>query len=164
MRLRITFLAALLGTFALVTPSHADAIQWKAWNAGLQSASASGRPIIVDVYTDWCGWCKRMDKDVYARADVRDYLSRKFVTVKLNAESAEATRYEGRDYTARTLASRFEVSGYPTTVFLRPNGEKLVNVPGYVGPERFLLLLRFIGDGHMDRGVSWDDFAKKSQP
>lgn len=163
MRARIAPLfAALLLTAVLATSAAAQGVAWRKWNAGLQSASSSGRPVLVDVYTDWCGWCKRMDKDVYARADVRDYLNAKFVTIKLNAESAEAATFEGRNYTARTLSSRLEVSGYPTTVFLRANGEKLVNVPGYLPPDRFLKLLRYIGDGHMDRGVSWDDYMKKS--
>ena len=54
------------------------------------------------------------------------------------------------------------MSGYPTTIFLRSAGEHPVNVPGYVDKERFLLLLRYIGDGHMDRGVPFQDFVKRS--
>lgn len=162
MRLRLDVLVVLLGGLLLAAPASAQSVQWRDWNSGLRAASASGRPVLVDVYTDWCGWCKRMDREVYARPEVRDYLAKRFVTVKLNAESEQAATYEGRSWTGRTLASRFDVTGYPTTVFLRANGEKLVNVPGYLPPDRFLLLLRYIGDGHMDRGVAWDDFMKKS--
>jgi thioredoxin-related protein len=118
---------------------------------------------MVDVYTDWCGWCRRMDRDVYERDDVRRYLDAHFVTVRLNAESPEAAAYLGHDYTGRSLASHFGVSGYPTTIFLRPGGEHLVNVPGYVQPDRFLLLLRYIGDGHLDRGESFEAFARDAQ-
>jgi len=142
--------------------SLAHAVEWRGWNAGLSSAASSRRPVVVDVYTDWCRWCKQMDREVYGRADVSRYLSEKFVTVKLNAESSEAVAYRGRNLTARSLASSFDVSGYPTTIFLTADGEHLVNVPGYVGPERFLLLLRYVGDGHMDRGVKWDEYVKRS--
>src|SRR5262249_31115471 len=116
--------------------------------------------ILVDVYTDWCGWCRRMDADVYSRGDVRSYLSRRFVTVRLNAESDARAGYEGRAYTSRSLANRFRVNGYPTTIFLRPSGEHRVNVPGSRQGNRFLLLLRYIGEGQMDRNVTFDDFVK----
>ncbi len=133
---------------------------WRSWDTGLREAGSSGRPVLVDVYTDWCGWCKRMDRDVYARADVQDYLARKFVTVKLNAESGDAAHYQGRTYTSRTLAARFGVTGYPTTLFLGAKGAHLGNVPGYSAPQDFLLLLRFIGDGHADRGERLEDFMR----
>jgi thioredoxin-related protein len=160
--------AALL-LLALVVPAPAPAraqaagdALWRNWNDGLREAGESQRPIVVDVYTDWCGWCKRMDRDVYSRSDVREYLSKRFVPVRLNAESSALALYEGRNLSSRALAARFRVSGYPTTVFLRSGGEHVVNVPGYVDADRFLLLLRYVGDGHLDRGVSFQDFVKKS--
>lgn len=138
----------------------APGIQWRSWDAGLREAGKNRRPVLVDVYTDWCGWCKRMDRDVYARAEVRGYLSKKFVTVKLDAEASDAAGYEGRRWTSRTLASRFNVTGYPTTIFLRSNGEHLANLPGYIQADRFLLLLRYVGDGAMDRGVTFEEFSR----
>jgi thioredoxin-related protein len=137
-----------------------DGLNWRSWDAGLREASSAKKPVLVDVYTNWCGWCKRMERDVYSRSEVRDYLSRRFVIVKLNAESAGAAGYEGQSYTERTLASRFRVNGYPTTIFLAANGEHLVNVPGYVTADRFLPLLRYIGEGYYERGVSFEDFTK----
>lgn len=136
---------------------------WRSWDAGLREAGTSGRPVLVDVYTGWCGWCKRMDRDVYARADVQDYLARKFVTVKLDAESNDPARYEGKAYTSRTLAARFGVTGYPTTLFLSAKGAQLGKVPGYSPPEDFLLLLRFIGDGHAARGEKLEDFLRAAK-
>jgi thioredoxin-related protein len=160
MRLVARLFLALLALLPLA--SGASAVEWKSWNSGLEAAAASRRPVVVDVYTDWCRWCKQMDREVYARADVGEYLASRFVTIKLNAESPEAVTYKGRNLTARSLASSFDVSGYPTTIFLAPNGDHLANVPGYLEPGRFLLLLRYVGDGHMDRGVTWDDYVKKS--
>jgi len=152
--------AALLALTALVPAAFAAEISWRGWNEGLSEAASSKRPVVVDVYTDWCGWCKRMDRDVYARQDVRDYLAKNYVAVRLNAEAAGRARYENRDYTPSSLAQRFRVSGYPTTIFLRANGEHLVNVPGYIDADRFKLMLRYFGEGAYDRGVSWEDFAK----
>ena len=153
-------LAALLAAPAAAAPSKGS-MTWRDWNAGVKEAESSNRFVLVDVYTDWCGWCKRMDKDVYSRSDVRDYLNQHFVTVRLNAESESPASYEGKAYTGRSLANRFRVSGYPTTIFLRPAGSHIANVPGYVPADRFMLLLKYIGEGHLDRGVTFDDFVKQ---
>lgn len=152
----------LLCLIVFAPAAGAESVRWRDWNTGMREASESKRPVLVDVYTDWCGWCKRMDRDVYARADVQDYLARKFVPIKLNAEARHEASYEGKVYTARTLASRFRVSSYPMTIFLRSGGDHVANVPGYIPHDKFLLLLRYIGDGHLDRGVAFDAFVKQS--
>jgi thioredoxin-related protein len=158
-------LAALL--LLVVVPAHAagpDAhgLAWMSWDAGLSRAAAADRPVLVDVYTDWCGYCRKMDREVYSREDVRDYVARHFVTVKINAESSKPATIASRRLSESAVASKFRVTGYPTTVFLKPNGEHLVSVPGYIPADRFLLLLRYIGDGHLERGVSFDDFVAKA--
>ena len=161
MRPRIlTYLPLLLLLAAPLHAGPASTLRWREWDEGLKEARDRKVPVLVDVYTDWCGWCRRMERDVYSRPEVKDYLSKKFVIVKLNAESNEAARYEGRSWTGRSLASRFQVTGYPTTIFLRSNGEHLANLPGYIAADRFLLLLRYVGDGAMDRGVSFEDFSR----
>jgi thioredoxin-related protein len=162
-RVLFPLLCALSVTLFFHPASALAGPAWRSWDAGLREAGATGRPVLVDVYTGWCGWCKRMDRDVYARADVQDYLARKFVTVKLDAESDGPARYEGRAYTSRTLAARFGVTGYPTTLFLSAKGARLGSVPGYSQPQDFLLLLRFIGDGHAARGEKLDDFLRAAK-
>jgi len=125
---------------------------WRQWQAGLQEASRTGRPILVDVYTDWCGWCRRMDRDTYAQAPIRDYLGGHYVTVKLNPEQSSELR---------AVANRFRVSGYPTTIFLRSNGDHLLTVPGYIPDKDFLPVLRYVAEGHMERGVEFETFRKQ---
>ena len=162
LRLLAPFSVLLLaGVVCLATPARAE-VGWRSWDAGIADAQKTGRPVLVDVYTDWCGWCKRMDADVYARTDVARYLAAHFVTIRLNAESPTAVEYNGRRYSGRTLATAFNVSGFPTTIFLTSTGEHLTNVPGYLPADRFLLLLRYIGDGHMDRGETWDAYTKSA--
>lgn len=135
----------LLPALAVATPA------WRSWDDGLKEAARLRRPVLVDVYTDWCGWCKRMDRDVYARADVQDVLARRYVLVKLNAESQARVRWEGREMTSRALAARLGVTGYPNTTFLDADGRKLGGVPGYVPAPRFLELLRTVADDQSKR-------------
>ena len=136
---------------------------WRTWDAGVSEAARLGRPVLVDVYTDWCGWCKRMDRDVYSRADVQEYLARRFVVVKLDAESRAPARYQGSTLTSRSLATRLGATGYPTTVFLGAKGAALGSLPGYIPADRFLQILHYVGDGHAERGQSFDDYLRATR-
>lgn len=158
----LTALVALPIPALATQAAAAGGVGWRSWDQGLAEAGAQNKPVLVDVYTDWCGWCRRMDRDVYSREDVRASLGKRFVMVKLNAEASDPATYRGKSFTSRSLASGFRVTGYPTTIFLRPDGDHIVNVPGYIPADRFLLLLEFIGDGHMDRGIDFQEFAKKA--
>lgn len=95
------------------------------WQTNLDKAIAVARAnhtvVVVDVYTDWCGWCKRMDKDIYTHPKIVS-LSNRFVFLKLNAEDSGQ---------GSTFARKNNVEGYPTTVIIDGNGKYLRSVPGY---------------------------------
>ena len=156
--LSLTANAAMHVTAASAAPAASP--DWRAWDDGMRQAAATGRPVIVDVYTDWCGWCRRMDHDVYSQPGVADYLRKRYVTIRLNAEANTAARYEGRETTYEEIAQHFRVSGFPTTIFLRSTGAHMANVPGYVPADRFLLLLRYVAEGHADRNEPFADFER----
>ncbi len=65
----------------------------------LAKAKSEDKILIVDVYTDWCGWCKKMDKEAYSNQDVKDLIAGSFVFVKLNAEGTGKIKYNGKTYT-----------------------------------------------------------------
>lgn len=92
-------------------------------------AKADGKLIVVDVYTDWCAWCKKMDKTVYADPAVVA-LSKRQVFVKMNAED----RDQGQGF-----AQQMGVSGYPTTIILDGQARILQVAEGYIpSPQAFL--------------------------
>lgn len=168
MRTRVLLLSILPAILALASvpgPAAAAApppVAWRAWDRGLEEARATGRPVLVNICTDWSGGCRRMKTEVYTKAEIRSYLADHFVAVTIDAEAADPAHYEGKALTSRSVAARFGVSGYPTTVFLRANGEHLVSVPNYVEPASFLKLLRYVGDGHIERGVTFKEFSEKA--
>lgn len=98
----------------------------------IEVAQAEGRLIVADVYTDWCSWCKKMDKEIYSDPAVVA-LSRQQVFVKVNAED----RGEGQSF-----AEHMGVSGYPTTIVLDGQGKLLSVAEGYIpSPQAFLQLV-----------------------
>lgn len=129
--------------------------QPKSFNDALKKAKKEDKKLILDIYTDWCGWCKKMDADVYSKSDIKDLVEDDFIFYKLNAEGDEKITYNGKPYTASELAALFEVSGYPTTVFLEPGGkvieykyndQKMNNLPGYYKATQFKKVLEFMRD------------------
>lgn len=123
-------------------------VHWRDLGAALTEAKSSNKIIVADVYTDWCGWCRRMDRDTYSKPEVQAYLDKSFVPVKLNAEAATRVHYASGEYSYRELAAGFGINSYPTTLFLAPDGKHLASAPGYMKAEDFLSVLRYFGDGH----------------
>ena len=123
-------------------------LRWLSFNEGLQQAGKTNRKVLVDVYTDWCGWCKKMDIDTYSNKEIVDYLLKKYVLVRLNAESTNNLTYKGEKYTEQQLAAAFGINGYPMTLFLKPDGEAITGYPGYADAPRFMNVLSFIAEDH----------------
>jgi tetratricopeptide (TPR) repeat protein len=108
--------------------SHATGIHWERdFNAALQKAKAQHKPLMVDFWADWCGWCRRLDETTYADRDVVR-LSKDFVPVKVNTEG-------GRNDTL--VALRYGVSELPTIAFISPSGRSILRLTGFRGPGQF---------------------------
>jgi thioredoxin-related protein len=119
----------------------------------LKAAKEQDKKVIVDVYTDWCGWCKKMDRDAYGNSEIKEIIEDDFIFVKLNAEGSDIINYQGKQYTCSELATYFQVSGYPTTIFLTSDGNvieylydkfKMNNLPGYYNASDFKKMLHYI--------------------
>ncbi len=120
--------------------------------------TASGRRrveeklMMVGVYTTWCGWCERQDRQVFSREDIRRYLALKFIPVKLNAEdTGSRLTIAGHDLSFAELAQVYNVSGFPTVLFLEPDGTLLYKMPGFHPPDRFMEVLRFFGEREFEK-------------
>jgi thiol:disulfide interchange protein len=99
----------------------------------IEVARAEGKLIVADVYTDWCGWCKKMDKTIYSDPAIVA-LSRQQVFVKVNAEDGG----QGQNF-----AEQMRVKGYPTTIILDGNGRVLNIAEGYIAsPQAFGALVQ----------------------
>ncbi|MDN5204635.1 thioredoxin fold domain-containing protein [Fulvivirgaceae bacterium BMA10] len=119
-----------------------DKIEWLNIEEAQKLAKENPRKIFIDVYTDWCGWCKRMDKTTFENAEVAKYVNENYYAVKLNAESKKKIKYNGEEMTEQQLARKMRVSGYPTIVLVDENFETPYPVPGYQTPKQFQKMLK----------------------
>ncbi len=116
-------------------------LQWIRWGTeATKRAEEENKLILVDVYADWCGPCKMMDRTTYMNSSVLEELKR-FVTVKVDAD------------TDTEAARKFSPGTIPTTAILNAKGETLLTRVGYIGPETFLTLLK---GAHTEIGNSSD--------
>jgi thioredoxin-related protein len=128
--------------------STSDKIQWHSYNDGITLARNQNKKLLIDVYTDWCGWCKKMDSDVYSDKNIKTLIASNFVAVKLNAESSKNVTIGTDQLDEASLARAMGVSGYPTTVFLESGAGPITKVAGYMEAKEFATVLRFIGEDH----------------
>lgn len=135
-----------------------EAIKWMDFNEGYALAKKKNKIMLVDVYTDWCGWCKRMDKDAYAKPEIAALVNKDYVAIKFNPEVTGVTyTFEGKSYTGRELAgviSNNQISGYPTTIFMYPKEKKLNVISGYFDAAKFKPVLE---------NVATDFYTKKKK-
>jgi len=128
------------------------------------------RPILIDLYTTWCGWCKEMDKKTYSNKQVAQYLQDKFYPVKVDAETHTTINWNGRTYQFNPNYRSNEFALYlthgrlefPTTIIIPPGGEPQA-IPGYLEPKELELLVKYFGEGKFGK-VSFDDYQKGFKP
>jgi thiol:disulfide interchange protein len=114
-------------------PARGSIVWHRDVRRALEVARAEGKLVVVDVYTDWCGWCKKMDRTIYADPSIVA-LSRQEIFVKVNAEDGEQGQH---------FAEQMRVNGYPTTIILDSRGKVLNIAQGYIEtPRAFGDLLR----------------------
>ena len=151
---------------------QAQDINWISWEEAVQLSQTDAQPkkIFVDVYTDWCGWCKKMDKDTFQNPQVSQYMQDNFYMVKMDAEGKDPIQYQGktvkfvpsgrRGYHELAAALLQGKMSYPTVVFLDENFNMLSPVPGYQKVEPFMQIAKYFGD-NIYKDKDWQSYAGK---
>lgn len=154
------FFALILGSFAFThTNSPAEAenkVKWYTWEQAVAANEKVKKKIFVDIYTQWCGWCKRMDKTTFNDPLVAAYLSKHYYAVKLDGEQKDDILFKGYNFTYKALQRRgyHELAAalldnklsYPTTVFLTEDFKVDQRLPGYLNADKMLAVLTYIAE------------------
>ncbi len=123
------------------TRTEGDKIEWLTIEEAQTLNKENPRTIFIDVYTKWCGWCKKMDKATFQNAEIVDLVNGKYYAVKLDAESKAEIVFNGQKMTEQQLARSMRVSGYPTIVLMDENLKNIQPVAGYKNPSQFKKML-----------------------
>lgn len=126
-------------------------IRWERhFPEALKKARAARKPIMVDFWADWCGWCHRLDQTTYVDPAVVK-LSEDFVSVKVDTEG---------DPKGQAVAVRYDVTSLPTIAFLTPHGRPLMRLNGFQGPGQFPRTLEAAKEVAR-RVMAWEDAVER---
>ncbi|HRE57404.1 MAG TPA: DUF255 domain-containing protein [Candidatus Kapabacteria bacterium] len=140
-------------------------VRWVSFSEAVELSKKEPRKILIDIYTDWCGWCKKMDATTYGDGAVVEYINRHFYAVKYDAESKDSLVFNGhtfrylKDYRCNEFAYSL-LSGkmsYPSTVFLDEQFTMLTAVAGYLTSDVLLGILRYYGGNHHTT-LKWEEY------
>ncbi|MEM1056365.1 MAG: thioredoxin fold domain-containing protein [Bacteroidota bacterium] len=164
MRLALLFVLTLAVSAAHAQPVDAsiipdDAPEWQTVGTAIADAEAEDKVLLLHGYAAWCGWCARLDQDVYTDDEVQAYLAQNFEVTRLNIENRETIDFFDFRLPVAWLASGIGITSTPTTIFMDPeSGEIITRLPGYADRETFLYALRYVREGAYER-ESFQDFV-----
>ncbi|WP_282036793.1 thioredoxin family protein [Saccharicrinis aurantiacus] len=98
------------------------------WSKVLAKAKAENKPIFIDISTSWCGYCKKMKTKTFTDSEVGKFYNKEFINVSFDAEKGDGI----------ALAEKYKVNGYPTFVYLNPDGSLAEQTSGYRNAEEFI--------------------------
>lgn len=151
----------------------ADAINWITWEQMLEKSKTQRRKIIVDVYTDWCGWCKRMDATTFSEPSLAKYINQNYYAVKFDAEQKQDIVFKEKTYkfVKNGMRGYHELAAeitrgqlsFPTVVFLDEKIEVIQAIPGYRDAKEFEVIATYFGrNEHLK--TPWETYQKNYKP
>lgn len=155
-------------------------VNWMTVEEALAAQKREPRKILIDVYTNWCGPCKMMDKNTFTNPDVISYINKHYYAVKFNAESPDPVVFKGKTYTnpnfdpnrqgrngVNEFSSALGVRAYPTLVYLDEQLNLLAPVSGYRTPQQLELYLKFFAQNDHKKVTTqeqWDAYQANFKP
>ncbi|CAN5236310.1 hypothetical protein BH09BAC2_BH09BAC2_11690 [soil metagenome] len=154
-------------TSAKVKSTSSEKINWQSLAETESNLMQQHKPVIIDLYTDWCHWCKVMDNTTYNNKKVADYLNEKYYAVKIDAETTDTLSWKGKKYMfnpqyrinmlALMLTNR-QLS-FPTTIIIPDNNSQPIAIAGYIKANELEPIVKYFGEGAYTT-KSYADFKK----
>ena len=166
----------LLLAIALMTSSAAVAqlqeINWMTFEEALAAQKKKPKKILMDVYTNWCGPCKMLDKNTFHNKDVVDYVNENYYAVKFNAEGNSVVTYKDQKFSnpnykeelknrrngVHDLTRFLKVRAYPTIVYMDEKGDVIQPISGYMKPQQIELYLKLFHTDDYKKITTQEDF------
>lgn len=145
-------------------------IEWLTFEEAVKRNEKTPKKFIIDVYTDWCGWCKRMDATTFVDPVIVKNIKENYYAVKMDGEQKEDITFMGRTYKyiAQGRRGYHELPAelmngkmsYPTIVFLDEQYNIIQPIPGYRQPVELDPILTYFG-GNYYKNTDWENFQKE---
>ncbi len=165
----IAIFAIFLSTATYSQESSASGgIKWYTFKQAMELNKKHPKKIFIDMYTDWCGWCKKMDASTFKNPVIVKYMNENYYAVKFNAERKDTVDFKGKEYVntnphgtrathqlAQTLLNGR--MSYPSYVFMDQDENLITVVPGYQKAPHFEPILHFIATDAY-KNTKWEDY------
>lgn len=145
-------------------------IKWISFTEAVELNKKQPKKIMIDVYTEWCGWCKTMDRTTFKNPDVVKYINEYFYAVKFDAETKDTIRFENKVFVSTDASNKkaphqMAVAllngqmGYPTSVYMDEKLSIISPVAGYQSVQNIEPILRFVAEEKY-KTQKWEEFSK----
>jgi thioredoxin-related protein len=152
------------------TTPGVEAINWMDWDKAVALNKAHPKKIFIDVYTQWCGWCKRMDASTYLDTSIINYMNKNFYAVRLDAETQDTFHFNDHKFYVQNPTQKGAVNelaytllngqmSYPTTVYMDESFNRLTIFPGYHSASELKPVLAFFAENKY-KTETYDAYVK----
>lgn len=140
-----------------ISAQEIEGLIWYTLEDAQKKAKETGKKVVIFGLADWCTFCRKMDREVYTNVKVIQTINENYFRVRLNGESEDLVKFNGKTMKASELAYQLRLTSYPTHYFVQPDGEIIAAQPGYLPSDVYDPLLEYVGKDLFGK-VSFEDF------
>jgi len=167
---QLLFALLIFTAFNTQAQDSNETVKWFTLEEAVKLQAETPKKIFIDVFTEWCGYCKKMDKETFSDPVIANYLNENFYPVKFDAEQKEDIEFKGQTYrntnpdqkrSSHELAQAL-LNGkmsYPSYAFLNEEALLITVVPGYIPAPNFEPIIHYFGEDAFNK-MEWEEFSK----
>jgi len=169
-KFKYLFVIGLIAAIANVGFGQSEEVKWHTLAEAIELSEKEPRKIFLDVMTVWCGWCKKMDREVFSQSTIVNLLNDQYYPVRLDAQQKEDIEFKGETFKYEMYGqkgfNRFAVEllsgkmGFPSLVFLDEDFNLIQSLEGYHEASRLALVLSYFGTQNSYKKLHWNAFVR----